>query len=196
MTSGDSEETDRRRFLWAIGVGATATLAGCASDDGDDTDDEEEDDEPTPQAVSVDADATWRTQPLTDATTDEEVRIEAVDGTVIVHTFSTGCAVCHAQHREFAALTETRDDVEIVDITIDPNDDPEELRTYADEEGYDWRFVVAEQSITGSLTADFGQEVTSSSQSPVVIRCPDGEVYRLEKIVDAEDLAAVIDDVC
>ncbi|ADB60049.1 hypothetical protein Htur_1157 [Haloterrigena turkmenica DSM 5511] len=193
MTTG-RDTVARRDILQLVGAGSVAALAGCTGDDGDESNEESA---PEPEAVDVSEDATWRTAALTDVTTDEEFSVEDTERPVIVHTFAIGCAVCRSQHREFDTVYESDDvDVEIVDLTIDPNDNPEDIRAHADEEGYEWRFGVASDEVTGSLSSDFGREVTSSASSPVIVVCPDGGVYRLEKKVDAEHFESILADVC
>lgn len=191
MTTG-RDTIPRRNVLRVVGAGSIAALAGCSgTDDGESTDEPA----PEPEAVDVSEDATWRTASLTDVTSDEEFRVEDAERPVIVHTFSTGCAVCRSQDREFGALYPNAD-VEIVDLTIYSNDDPETLRSYANEEGYEWRFGTATDEVTSDLISDFGREVTSSANSPVIVVCPNDGVYRLEKKVDAEHLESILADVC
>lgn len=193
MTAG-RDTVARRDILRLVGAGSVAILAGCT---GTDDDESEGESAPEPEAVDVSEDATWRTATLADVTTDEEFRVEDAEKPVIVHTFAVDCAVCRSQHREFDTIYESADtDVEIVDLTIDPNDNPEDIRAHADEEGYEWRFGVASDEVTGSLSSDFGREVTSSASSPVIIVCPDGGVYRLEKKVDAEHFESILTDAC
>lgn len=197
MTTTGRSLLTRRTVLRSIGAGSLAALAGCTSDGGGGGGDDEEQSSPDPEPVDVSESATWRTEPITDVTADEDVRIETFDRPAIVHTFATKCAVCQSQHGQFEEFyASVGDDVEIVDLTIDPQDDPDTIRSYADEEGLDWRFGTATEEITGSLVSDFGQEVTSSAASPVVVACPDGAVYTLEKVIDADDLESVLEDVC
>ncbi|QRV15866.1 redoxin domain-containing protein [Haloterrigena salifodinae] len=190
MTIG-RDTIPRRNMLRVVGAGSIAALAGCAGTD----DESNEESAPEPEAVDVSEDATWRTASLTDVTSGEEFRVEDAERPVIVHTFSTGCAVCRSQDREFDALYPNAD-VEIVDLTIYSNDDPETLRSYANEEGYEWRFGTATDEVTSDLISDFGREVTSSANSPVIVVCPSDGVYRLEKKVDAEHLESILADVC
>lgn len=193
MTMTGRTTVARRPLLQFLGASSIAALAGCTGDD-DDTEDQPE---PEPEAVSVDESATWRTASITDVTTGEEFRIEEFDRPVMMHTFAIGCAVCRSQQVNFDDLYATANgDVEIVDVSIDSNANRDEIRSYIDEEGFDWRFAVSAGDVTGSLISDFGREVTSSSNSPIIIACPDGDVYRLEKIVDASELESVLEDVC
>lgn len=199
MSESEQRTVDRRRMLQLVGTGSMAAFAGCAG--GDDTSESEPAgqtaSESEPEAVTVEDDATWRTATLTDVTTGDEFRITDFDRPVIVHTFARGCAACHSQQREFDALyANGGTDVEIVDLTIDPNDNPEDIQTYADEDGFDWRFGNSPEKVTGSLVEYFGQEVTVSAASPVIIVCPDGGTYRLDKVVDASDLESALGTVC
>lgn len=198
MTALERSGIDRRRLLRAAGASALVAIAGCAGDDGDDAEGESDDEEDAdPESVDVPEDATWRTASLADVTTDEEFRIADLDRPAVVHTFARGCAVCHAQQREFGEFYATAEsDVEIVDLTIDPNDDPDEIREYAEEDDFGWRFGTSPERVTGSLVDSFGQDVTVSAASPVVLVCPGGEVYSLEKVVDGDQLESVLAEVC
>ncbi|THE64723.1 hypothetical protein D8Y22_11455 [Salinadaptatus halalkaliphilus] len=190
----DDRRFDRRQFLRGLGGGSLAVIAGCLGDE--DEPDAEEGAEVDPEPVSVGADATWRTTELTDVRTDETFRLGSFDRPVVIHTFGVGCAVCHAQHSEFESLWTTTAGVEIVDLTIDVNAEPATIREYAADEGYDWRFAVASEDVIGSLSSDYGNAITRSSASPVVVSCPDGQTYRLEKIADAEALDGVLETTC
>ena len=182
----------RRDVLRGVSAGSIAALAGCMGDD----DESDEEGPPEPEAVAIDADTAWRTASLTDVISDEEFRIEAFDRPTLIHTFATDCAVCQSQQAQFGDLYSNAD-VEVVDITIDSSEDPDRVRDHADEEGHYWRFAISTDEVTGALSSDFGQEVLTSSRSPVIIDCHDGdEVYRVEKIVDAEHLESILDDVC
>lgn len=196
---------DRRRLLQGLGAGAVASLAGCVgggnsadgSGSGEETGDAEgEDETPEPQAVDVAETATWRTATLEDATTESDFRINDLEQPVVLHTFAIGCAVCREQHKAFDAISEAGSDVALVDLTTDPYESAEAVREHAEEEGYDWRFGVSPEEVTGTLTRDFGEEVTVSARSPLILVCPDDSTYRLEKIVRADALETVLAETC
>lgn len=182
------DRVGRRTLLGAVGAPLVA-LAGCL----DATESSESDLEP--DSVTVDTDAAWRTATLEDAT-GESISLSAIDGPTVVHTFSTGCAACQTQHRAFDAITPPTESLTIVDLSIDPNDDPERLRAYAAEAGYSWHFVVAPDAVTFSLVDDFGQAVTSSAASPVIVDCGGETVSRLDKVVDSDAMERVLADRC
>lgn len=199
MGESSGGTVDRRTVLRGLGVGSVAALAGCvAGGDGDGSGDSSGDDgdeeSVEPKPVDVAESATWRTATLEDATTGETFTIGGFDRPAVVHTFAIGCAVCHSQHKEFADLYASETDVEIVDLTIDPGQRPAAIRQHAEKEGFGWRFSVSPEEVTSSLVDDFGQEVTVSASSPLVLVYPGGDTYRLDKVVDAGPLASVIEE--
>lgn len=201
MTVLEPDPIDRRRLLQAAGAAGLVAIAGCLGDDGGDADESTDESEAGSVAdlepVDVAADVTWRTASVKDVTTDESFHIADFDRPTIVHTFARGCAVCHAQQDAFDEFyASAGGDVEIVDLTTDPNDDPDLVREYAAEDGFDWRFGSSTQEVTASLVETFGQDVTVSARSPVVLVCPEGDVYRLDKVVDADALASVVEEGC
>lgn len=189
----DPRAVGRRDLLGLAGAGTIAALAGCTSDGDDGTDDDRI---PEADPVTVDDDATWRTAPLEDVTTGSEFTVAGIDGPALVHTFAIGCAVSRNQQHEFGTLYGRVDDLEIVTLTTDPHYDREELRAHTAEEGFDWRFGVPSEDVLESLVADFGEDVTVSQLSPVVVVCPDEQVSTLETIVDADVLEAVLEEEC
>lgn len=198
MTASERDAIDRRRVLQATGASALTAIAGCVGgDEGSAEGDGNDGSDADPEPVDVADDAAWRTASLTDVTTGDSFSVREFDRPAIVHTFARGCAACHAQQTEFADLYASREgDVEIVDLTIDPKEDSDDVQEYADADGFSWRFGTPTEQVISSLVDDFGREVTVSASSPVVIVCPGGDVYRLDKVVDADPLASVLEQVC
>lgn len=191
----DPRTVGRRDLLGLTGAGTIAALAGCTGG-GDDGTDGEQAPETEAEPVAVDDDATWRTTTLEDVTTGTDFTVASVDGPVLVHTFAIGCAVSRNQQYEFETLYGRVDDLEIVTLTTDPHYDRDEVREHTDERGFGWRFGVPSEDVRESLVADFGEDVTVSQLSPVVVVCPDGQVYTLETIVGAETLEGVLENAC
>ncbi|WP_440765668.1 TlpA family protein disulfide reductase [Natronorubrum sp. DTA7] len=194
MTPTGRNVLDRRTVLTSIGAGSLSALAGCTGDDDGGNDEESH---VEPEAVDVDESATWLTASVTDELTGDEFAIGELERPVVVHRFTIGCAVCHSQHYEFDEFDARGNaDAEIVDLTIDPRVSSDDLQSYAAEDGFEWRFGVSSEAMSGSLVSDFGQEMNSSTASPILVVCPTGETYRFDKIADAAELESVIDDVC
>lgn len=181
------EQTTRRAFLAAAGAG-TLALAGCLGGDGSSTG--------GGNGGETGNRPAWQTVTFEDATTGETFSVAEADVPVVLHTFATWCSVCHNQQQRLDTLYERRDDIEMVDLTIDDGDDPDDVAAHAQSNGFDWRFGVSPAELTSSLADDIGDEIAFAPQSPVIVVCPDGASYDLDKGASADEIASVIDENC
>jgi hypothetical protein len=80
-------------------------------------------------------------------------------------------------------------DFHSVGIDVDPNERPEDLADYAEEQGFDWRFVKADAELVQLLTERYGFGVTNPPSTPTFI-VADGEIRALEfgRVRSAEEL--------
>ncbi|MES3517314.1 MAG: hypothetical protein PPP58_06590 [Natronomonas sp.] len=178
MTENDRSTQRRRQFVQALGASAVVATAGClGSDDDSSTGD-------------------WRTATLEDTTTGEQFSIAEFERPTLLHTFASNCLTCASQQAEFVTLWERRDDIEIVELTVDPNDTPEDIAAHAEEAGLAWHVGVAPEPVVGALTEEFGQEVQVSAQSPIIVVCPGGTTNTISKVADPAALEAAIDETC
>jgi thiol-disulfide isomerase/thioredoxin len=205
-----SNPRSRRELLTLAGT-VTAALAGCVgggddegADNGDDgemgedggTDGGNPDSSGTGDSGSM-ARPSWQTATLEDVTTGETFSLAEFDRPVVLHTFATWCPKCRSQQESIDAfLADAGDSAVAVDLTIDENDDPETLREHAESNGFDWRFGVSPSSVTSAMIDEFGREVASAPQSPVIIVCPGGESHAIDKGVGPDQLAAEIESNC
>jgi len=187
------DRVSRRTVLAATGTGVVA-LAGCVGGDGGD-------DDGSGGTTGDDSDTAgrpaWQTTPFEDARTGETVSVAGVDGPVVLHTFATWCSTCHSQQQNLDRFHERRgNEVTMVDLTIDGNDDPDDVAAHAEENGFDWRFGVAPAEMTGSLVDDVGDRVVFAPQSPVIVVCADGRTETLGKVSSADAIADTLDSTC
>jgi cytochrome oxidase Cu insertion factor (SCO1/SenC/PrrC family) len=185
------ERLSRRTVLAAAGAGVAA-LAGCVggNDDGgaDDT---------SGGSDTSGSRPAWQTTSFQDARTGETLTVAEADGPVVLHTFATWCSTCHSQQQNLDTLHERRgDEVTMVDLTIDENDDPDDVSAHAENNGFDWRFGVAPAEMTRSLVDDIGDRVVFAPQSPVIVVCPDGTTETLGKVSAADEIETAIDSNC
>jgi thiol-disulfide isomerase/thioredoxin len=112
----------------------------------------------------------------------------SADKPVLLETMAIWCTTCLSQQREVVRahqLTEFHS----VGIDVDPNERAPDLAAYAEREGFDWRFVLADRELVSLLTERFGFQVTNPPSTPTfVIR--DGMVRALEfgRLRSAEEL--------
>jgi thiol-disulfide isomerase/thioredoxin len=195
---GMDDRFTRRGALAATGA-AVAALAGCVSGDGSDGSNGNGGASNGTNSVGgggTDRPA-WQTTSFEDAQTGETLTIAEFDEPVVLHTFATWCSVCQSQQQSLDTLEERRgDEVTLVDLTIDENDDPDEVAAHAESNGFDWRFGVAPAEMTSSLVDNIGDRVVFAPQSPVVVVCPNGATEALGKGVSADAIADAINTNC
>ena len=114
----------------------------------------------------------------------------AADTPVLVETMAIWCTTCLGQQREVVRAHELGDFVS-VGIDVDPNERAPDLAAYADREGFDWRFAVADRELVRLLSERFGFEVTNPPSTPTFvvfagsIRALDfGRVRSAEELID------------
>lgn len=115
----------------------------------------------------------------------------ASDKPVLVETMAVWCTTCLAQQREVVQAHELAD-FHSVGIDVDPNERPDELAEYADREGFDWSFAMADAALVKLLTDAYGFAVTNPPSTPTFVISTDGTVRALEfgRVRSAEELVA------
>jgi thiol-disulfide isomerase/thioredoxin len=101
----------------------------------------------------------------------------AADRPVLLETMAIWCANCRAQQQEVVRAHDL-DDFHSVGIDVDPSERAPDLAAYAEREGFDWRFVIADRELVRLLTERFGFEVTNPPSTPTFV-VADGEIRAL-----------------
>ncbi|MEO6578571.1 MAG: TlpA family protein disulfide reductase [Candidatus Limnocylindria bacterium] len=116
----------------------------------------------------------------------------SADQPVLLETMAIWCSTCLSQQREVVQAHELAE-FHSVGIDVDPNEDAADLATYADREGFDWRYVRADADLVKVLTDRFGFGVTNPPSTPTFV-VADGQVRALEfgRLRSAEELVAEI----
>ena len=92
----------------------------------------------------------------------------AEDKPILLETMAIWCTTCLSQQREVVRAHDLGD-FHSVGIDVDPNERAPDLAAYADREGFDWRFAVADRELAGLLTERFGFEVTNPPSTPTFV---------------------------
>ena len=140
----------------------------------------------------------WRTLPLEDVRTGETFRIADLEGKLVaIEPMAIWCSNCRIQqHEAVAALAEIdSDDLVYIGIDVDPNERARALARYAQDEGFDWPFVIASRDLARSLAESFGDQILSPPSTPLILIAPGGDVLDVHfGIRRADELAAVFDE--
>ncbi len=114
----------------------------------------------------------------------------AADRPVLVETMAIWCVTCLRQQRAVVQAHGLAD-FHSVGVNVDPNEDADDLAAYADREGFDWRFVMADAELVQLLTDRYGFGVTNPPSTPTFI-VSDGSIRALEfgNVRSAEELVS------
>jgi thiol-disulfide isomerase/thioredoxin len=115
----------------------------------------------------------------------------AAEKPVLVEAMAIWCTTCLTQQREVVDAHALAD-FHSVGIDVDPNERAEELAGYAEREGFDWRFAMADPQLVQLLTERYGFGVTNPPSTPTFVVSADGGVRALEfgRVRSADELVA------
>ena len=150
-------------------------------------------DNPTPTPVAFD-DALLAIQ-LRDVRSGETFTLGelAADAPVIVETMAIWCTNCRQQMHQVTAAHELAD-FHSVSIDVEPSEIAEDLVAYAEREGFDWPFVLADAELATALRDRFGTEVLFPPGMPKLLVRTDGsvELLPLGDLLSADEIAALV----
>jgi thiol-disulfide isomerase/thioredoxin len=117
----------------------------------------------------------------------------AADKPVLVEAMAIWCTTCLAQQREVVHAHDSAD-FHSVGIDVDPNERADDLAEYAEREGFDWRFAMADAQLVRLLTERYGFGVTNPPSTPTFVVSADGGIRALEfgRVRSAAELAAAL----
>lgn len=146
------------------------------------------------ESAPVAADALLDTQ-LTDVRSGESFTLAelAAEGPILLEPMAVWCSNCRAQQHEVKAAHETASFLS-VSLDIDLSETPEDLAAYADREGFDWRFAMADEDLYRLLQERFGPHATNPPLTPLIVIEPDGVVRPLEFGRGTRSAEQVIDE--
>lgn len=100
-------------------------------------------------------------------------------GPVLLEPMAVWCSNCREQQREVVGAHETGSFTS-VSLDVDLSEAAEDLAAYADREGFDWHFAMADADLYRALQDRFGVAATSPPSTPLIIIGADGTVRPLE----------------
>ena len=168
MNDGDTPtEPSRRTLLAAGGAAGAALLGGCLGGGGDPGSESSADGGGSTTAGGAD----WRSIELDSVRDDGSFTIGGLPAPTVVHSFAVWCPKCE---RLSERLADVGGEFTVLGLDTDPNEDAETVRTYAEDNGFGWRFAVAPTDLTDALVAEFGSTVVNAPSTPVIVVCDDG----------------------
>ncbi len=144
-------------------------------------------------------DDAWKSIPLQDVTTGENLTVARFAGTpVIIHAFTVSCPICTRQQGEITRLKASMgNDLAVIGLDIDPGEDPAALLDHVERNGFQGYYVHAPPELTRALVERFGPAVITPASAPVIVICPGGASGILPQgIKSAESLRAAVTTGC
>jgi len=105
--------------------------------------------------------------------------LAAAGGPVLLEPMAVWCSNCRAQQQEVVSAHDAGQ-FSSVSLDVDLSESPEDLAAYADREGFDWRFAMADADLYRALQDRFGVASTNPPSTPLIIIGADGTVRPLE----------------
>lgn len=97
----------------------------------------------------------------------------AVEGPVLLESMAIWCTTCLQQQRQVVEAHELAE-FHSVGIDVDPNERPDDLADYAEREGFDWHFAMADAGLIDLLADRFGFAVSNPPSTPTFVVSTDG----------------------
>ncbi len=125
----------------------------------------------------------WATIPLTDVRTGETFTLAGTgDRVVFVEPMAVWCSSCRQQQETAKEAVAGLDPSGItwVALDVDPNETPEMLARFADDNEFPFTYAIAGVELSRALADAFGAQVLSPPSTPVIVIGTDGTVTLTE----------------
>lgn len=153
--------------------------------------------ETTPEELNITYNGPeWASIQLTDARTGETFTLSDFAGKVVmVEPMATWCSNCRQQQGNLRSIYTDFDDNDVVFISMSVENNLENIRLaeYADDNQFNWTFIVATPELLSALTNQFGRTITNPPATPRFFIDADGTVSNL--ITGFHNSQAIVDEV-
>jgi cytochrome oxidase Cu insertion factor (SCO1/SenC/PrrC family) len=115
----------------------------------------------------------WFSTALTNVQNDAPFTIADLKGKVVlIETMAVWCSNCKDQQNEIKTLHDQlgmQDDFVSVSLDIDPNENPDTLKSYLKTTGFDWLYAVAPADVSRDIASEFGDQFLNPPSTPILI---------------------------
>ncbi|MBL0348356.1 redoxin family protein [Candidatus Villigracilis affinis] len=138
-------------------------------------------DKETPTADAMMEAPAWYSASLTDASTGQAFKIVDFKGKVIlVEAMAIWCPTCLKQQEQVKPCKPLLVNGMIsvsIGLDIDPNEDLVSLKSYVENNGFDWLYAVSNADVSSELSSLYGDQFLNPPSTPIVIIDRHGEAH-------------------
>ena len=140
----------------------------------------------------------WFGVSLTNVSTGENFTINDFKGKVVlVENMAIWCSNCKQQQTQVKALHEAlgmNEDLVSIGLDIDPNENSADLKTYIENNSFDWIYAVAPGDVINEFSTLYGNQFLNPSSTPILIIDRKGQAHPMPfGIKSAEELKNFIE---
>ncbi|MBW2998599.1 redoxin family protein [Candidatus Woesearchaeota archaeon] len=136
---------------------------------------------------------TWQDIELKDVNSGNTFKISNLEKPLFVETFAVWCPTCKKQQQQMK-LFHKNSNVKSVSLNIDPNEDEEMVREFAQKNRFDWKYSVAPKDLTQMLLDEFGPQIANPPQAPVILICKDSSKLLQRGVKSVEELEKALEE--
>ena len=140
----------------------------------------------------------WFDLTLTNVRTGEDFSINGFNGKVVmIEDLAMWCSNCKKQQIQVKTLLEEmgmNEDLVFIGLDIDPNENAADLKTYTDNNGFNWVYAIAPIEVAREIGNLYGDQFLNPPSTPIMLIDRKGQVHPLPfGIKSAEDLKNFIE---
>jgi peroxiredoxin len=129
-------------------------------------------------------DLDWFSMEMTDVNTGETFTMNDFTGKVVImDTMAMWCPGCLTQAKEISKMLEALgnpEDLVVISLDVDVNEDANTLKKYVEENGLQWRYVVAPLLVARALGNLYTAQYLNPPISPMMMIDREGKVHHLQ----------------
>ena len=127
------------------------------------------------------ANPAWFSLALTDVRTGENFTIADFSGKVVlIEDMATWCPNCLEQQKQVKAMLQKMgmvSDLVVIGLGVDMNEDAALLKSYADQNGFDWKYAVATPEVARQISTLYGAQFLNPTPTPMMVVDRQGNVF-------------------
>ncbi len=140
----------------------------------------------------------WFGTTFTDVSTGETFTINDFKGKVVlVENLAMWCSNCKKQQEQVKLLHELlgmNEDLVSIGLDIDTNENASDLKTYVENNGFDWIYAIASEEVTREIANLYGAQFLNPPSTPILIIDRKGQAHPMPfGIKSAEELKNFIE---